>query len=62
MHKSKEEWAEALEMRKHSADGECVPIRPELLDNASVDDSTATMREVVRTWLRVIIVEDMQKV
>lgn len=62
MHKSKEEWAESLEMRKHSIERECVPIRPELLDNASVDDSTATMREVVRTWLRVIIVEDMQKV
>lgn len=46
-------------MRKHSIERECVPIRPELLDNASVDDSTATMREVVRTWLRVIIGEDM---
>ena len=58
MDKNKEEWAEALEMRKHSVDGECVPIRPELLDNASVDDSTATIREVVRTWMRVIIGED----
>lgn len=54
MEDKQEEWAEELEMRKHSVDGECVQIRPELLDNASVDDSTATMREVVRTWLRVI--------
>lgn len=58
MDKSKEEWAEALEVRKHSIERECAPTRPELLDNASVDDSTATTREVVRTWLRVIIVED----
>ena len=55
MEDKQKEWAEALEMRKHSIDGECVPIRPELLDNASVDDSTATMREVVRTWMRAII-------
>ena len=53
-----EEWAEALEMRKHSIERECVEIRPELLDNASVDDSTATIREVVRTWMRAIIGED----
>lgn len=59
MEYSQEEWAEALEMRKHSVDGECAPIRPELLDNASVDDSTATTREVIRNWLRVIIGEDM---
>lgn len=58
MEDKKKEWAEALEMRKHSIDGECVPIRPELLDNASVDDSIATTRDVVRTWLRVIIGED----
>ena len=58
MDEIKEEWSEALEMRKHSIERECVQIRPELSDNASVDDSTATMREVVRTWLRVIIVED----
>lgn len=58
MEDRQEEWAEALEMRKHSVDGECVPIRPELLDNASVDDSTATVREVVRTWLRVIVGEE----
>ena len=58
MEDRQEEWAEALEMRKHSIDGECVPIRPELLDNASVDDSIATTREVVRTWLRVIVGEE----
>ena len=58
MDKNKEEWAEAIEMRKHSIGCECVPIRPELLDNASVDDSIATMREVVRTWLRVIVGEE----
>lgn len=55
MEDSQEEWAEALEMRKHSIERECVPIRQELLDNASVDDSTAATREVVRTWLRAII-------
>lgn len=59
MDKNKEEWVEALEMRKHSIERECVPIHPEILDNASADDSTATTREVVRTWLRVIIGEDM---
>lgn len=58
MEDKKKEWAEVLEMRKHSIECECVPIRPELLDNASIDDSTATMREVVITWLRAIIGED----
>lgn len=58
MDKSKEELAEVLEMKKHSIERECVPIRPELLDNASEEDKTATMREVVRTWLRAIIGED----
>ena len=61
MEDKKEEFAEAIEMRKHSIECECVPIRPELLDNASVDDSIATMREVVRTWLRVIVGEDRRK-
>lgn len=59
MEDRQKEWAEALEMRKHSIERECVPIRPELLDNASVDDSTAATREVVRTWLRVIIGKEM---
>ena len=59
MDENKEEWAEALEMSKHSIERERVPIRPELLDNASVDDSTATTREAVRTWLRVIIGKEM---
>ena len=54
MDKNKEEWAEVIEMRKHSIERDCVPMRPELLDNASVDDSTATVMEIVRTWLRVI--------
>lgn len=59
MDKNKEELAEALDMRKHSIERECVPIHPELLDNASEDDSTATMRDVVRTWLSEIIGEEM---
>lgn len=61
MEGKKEEWAEAIEMRKHSIECECVPIRPELLDNASVDDSIATVRDVVRTWLRAIVWEERRK-
>lgn len=50
----KEEWG-----RMKRLGDEAAPLHPDILDNPSEEDKTATTREVVRTWLRVIIGEDM---
>lgn len=43
---------------KSLLESEAAPLHQDLLDNASEEDKTATMREVVRTWMRAIIGED----